>query len=319
MQAISAFENFEWTPAIGHDGQILYARWDYIDRFNGDYMSLWATNPDGTNAQLVYGNYTIAPQRWPLYYLYALERYQSFRELAEGRSDPDHNWYDDGVEHLARIQTQKGSWTGMGGPEVSTAFAVLFLTRSTQRAIQKAGYGEGRLTGGRGLPSSVANVQVKRGKIVSTPLGGSVADALAALEDDDIGRIYLHGRKKGEPTGQITNPYIDFESSPFYVQRELSEWKAPMVTMGGAHQRCPRRAGISSFGAGGANTHIILEECRDPVKPRPPVEPQSELFVLSALNEERLKVMARRIGEHLLAQRPGPRLDELHLPICYSI
>jgi hypothetical protein len=130
-------------------------------------------------------NYTISPQRWPLYYLYALERYQSFREQAEGRSDPDHNWYDDGVEYLARIQTKEGGWTGLGGDEVSTAFAVLFLIRSTQRAIQKSGYGEGRLTGGRGLPSSVANVQVKSGKIVGTPLGGSVADALAALEDPD--------------------------------------------------------------------------------------------------------------------------------------
>ncbi len=62
MRAISAFENFEWTPAVAHDGRILYARWDYIDRFNGHFMSLWSTNPDGTNGQLVYGNYTEKPQ-----------------------------------------------------------------------------------------------------------------------------------------------------------------------------------------------------------------------------------------------------------------
>lgn len=60
--AISAFENFEWTPAVASDGRILYARWDYIDRFNGPFMSLWSTNPDGTNPQLVYGNYTVRPQ-----------------------------------------------------------------------------------------------------------------------------------------------------------------------------------------------------------------------------------------------------------------
>ena len=60
--AISAFENFEWTPAVAGDGRILYARWDYIDRFNGHFMSLWSTNPDGTNPQLVYGNYTVRPQ-----------------------------------------------------------------------------------------------------------------------------------------------------------------------------------------------------------------------------------------------------------------
>ncbi len=62
LRAISAFENFEWTPAINHDGQILYARWDYIDRYNGDFMSLWSTRPDGTNGQLVYGNFTVRPQ-----------------------------------------------------------------------------------------------------------------------------------------------------------------------------------------------------------------------------------------------------------------
>lgn len=62
VRAISAFENFEWTPSIAHDGRILYARWDYIDRFNGDFISLWAANPDGANAQLVYGNYTTKPQ-----------------------------------------------------------------------------------------------------------------------------------------------------------------------------------------------------------------------------------------------------------------
>jgi len=60
--AISAFENFEWTPAVASDGRILYARWDYIDRFNGHFFSLWSKNPDGTNPQLVYGNYTVRPQ-----------------------------------------------------------------------------------------------------------------------------------------------------------------------------------------------------------------------------------------------------------------
>jgi len=62
LRAISAFENFEWTPSVTADGRIVYARWDYIDRFNGPFISLWSTNPDGTNAQLVYGNFTKAPQ-----------------------------------------------------------------------------------------------------------------------------------------------------------------------------------------------------------------------------------------------------------------
>ena len=59
---ISAFENFEWTPAMMNDGRIAYTRWDYIDRFNGNFFSLWATYPDGIKTSLIYGNYTIRPQ-----------------------------------------------------------------------------------------------------------------------------------------------------------------------------------------------------------------------------------------------------------------
>lgn len=62
IRPLSAFENFEWTPSVASDGCILYTRWDYIDRFNGHFFSLWSANQDGTNPQLVYGNYTVKPQ-----------------------------------------------------------------------------------------------------------------------------------------------------------------------------------------------------------------------------------------------------------------
>ncbi len=61
LRALSPFENFEWDPMVANDGRIVYARWDYVDRDNMPYMSLWSTNPDGTNPQLVYGNHTIKP------------------------------------------------------------------------------------------------------------------------------------------------------------------------------------------------------------------------------------------------------------------
>lgn len=62
LRPLSAFENFEWTPSVANDGRILYTRWDYIDRFNGHFFSLWSANQDGTSPQLVYGNYTVRPQ-----------------------------------------------------------------------------------------------------------------------------------------------------------------------------------------------------------------------------------------------------------------
>jgi hypothetical protein len=62
LRVISPFESFEWTPSIAADGRILYARWDYVDRNNMPYMKLWATNPDGTNALAVWGNFMRSPQ-----------------------------------------------------------------------------------------------------------------------------------------------------------------------------------------------------------------------------------------------------------------
>ncbi|MBI2302341.1 MAG: hypothetical protein HYU66_25840, partial [Armatimonadetes bacterium] len=61
LRPISAFEMFEWTPSVTSDGRVMYARWDYIDRSNMPYMSLWSTHPDGTHPELVYGNFTTSP------------------------------------------------------------------------------------------------------------------------------------------------------------------------------------------------------------------------------------------------------------------
>ncbi|MCA4900410.1 MAG: amino acid adenylation domain-containing protein [Cytophagales bacterium] len=48
------------------------------------------------------------------------------------------------------------------------------------------------------------------------------------------------------------NPKIDFENSPFYVNTELRDWKSEYKV---------RRAAVNSFGIGGTNAHIVLEEC----------------------------------------------------------
>ena len=61
LRQISAFEEFEWTPSLHHDGRILYARWDYVDRSGQPYMGLWSTLPDGTNMRAVFGNYDQKP------------------------------------------------------------------------------------------------------------------------------------------------------------------------------------------------------------------------------------------------------------------
>ncbi len=86
------------------------------------------------------------------------------------------------------------------------------------------------------------------------------------------------------------NPYINFTQSPFYVQRELTDWKcAPGQS---------RRAGISSFGAGGTNVHVIVEEYNTVVQANNYDRDMPFIFVLSAQNHERLHEYAQLMHEH---------------------
>ncbi|QRN93164.1 SDR family NAD(P)-dependent oxidoreductase [Archangium violaceum] len=65
-----------------------------------------------------------------------------------------------------------------------------------------------------------------------------------------------HGKLVPSLHSESLNPNINFALSPFKVQRTLSDWERPVID----GREWPRRAGISSFGAGGSNAHVIIEE-----------------------------------------------------------
>ena len=44
------------TPSVLPNGQILYMRWEYVDRSQVEFHHLWTMNPDGTNQDIFYGN-----------------------------------------------------------------------------------------------------------------------------------------------------------------------------------------------------------------------------------------------------------------------
>ena len=141
--------------------------------------------------------YKIDPSLEAYYYLYALERYCSFRELAEGKAGVDPakvegpKWYNDGVEFLRDSQKEDGGWDvaiGQCGKPVNTAFGVLFLLRSMQKSIQRArGFGEGMLVGGRGLPKDGSDVVVQGGNVVPKPLLAPFEALKAAMEREEAG------------------------------------------------------------------------------------------------------------------------------------
>ena len=51
----------EWDPSVMHDGSVIWTRWDYINRHDTLFQSLWTTRPDGTSPEHFYGNYTRNP------------------------------------------------------------------------------------------------------------------------------------------------------------------------------------------------------------------------------------------------------------------
>ncbi len=77
-----------------------------------------------------------------------------------------------------------------------------------------------------------------------------------------------HGELPPSLNFQAPNPKIDFASTPFYVNRELTSWR---MAPGPAAQElaAPRRAAVSSFGIGGTNVHAILEQAPAAVTSQP--------------------------------------------------
>ncbi len=131
-------------------------------------------------------NLTYDIDKWTHYYMYGVERYKSFQEFVEGKVVPEPQWYNDGVEYLKRTQSGDGSWKTKeshgGGPPIDTAFAVLFLTRSSKTTIQKAVLNEGVLWGGQGLPKNLTNVTMQDGQVVTPQMIREMDEWLEMLE-----------------------------------------------------------------------------------------------------------------------------------------
>ncbi|MGE5451537.1 MAG: amino acid adenylation domain-containing protein [Acidobacteriota bacterium] len=89
------------------------------------------------------------------------------------------------------------------------------------------------------------------------------------------------------------NPHIDFARTPFFVSAQARAWpRGPQV----------RRAAVSSFGVGGTNAHVVVEEA--PATPRrlPTHRPgQWHVLPLSARHPDALLQRAQDLARHLKA------------------
>ncbi|HEY0452777.1 SDR family NAD(P)-dependent oxidoreductase [Actinophytocola sp.] len=108
----------------------------------------------------------------------------------------------------------------------------------------------------------------------------SVIKAVLAIE---------HGMIPPTINFERPNPAIDFADTPFYVTTTLTKWDTDGI---------PRTAGVSSFGIGGTNAHVVLQEAPEAGRPRREVaEPQ--LLAVSARTESALTAALTRLADHL--------------------
>ncbi|TAL50494.1 MAG: SDR family NAD(P)-dependent oxidoreductase, partial [Methylovulum sp.] len=113
--------------------------------------------------------------------------------------------------------------------------------------------------------------------------------------------------------GQL-NPHIDFAATPFIVNRQLRDWEPPVVD----GKLMPRIAGVSSFGAGGSNAHLVIEEYVHKRPAAATAAPQPVLLVLSARDDERLQAYAAKLLAFVQAK--FARGDDVQLPdLAYSL
>ncbi len=92
-----------------------------------------------------------------------------------------------------------------------------------------------------------------------------------------------------------SNPEIDFAKTPFQVQQQSTPWTS--------RSSGPLRAGVNSFGAGGANAHVVIEE--PPPRPPPGDDDGSPVIVfLSARTDAALAAYALALRDHIRAHRP---------------
>lgn len=98
---------------------------------------------------------------------------------------------------------------------------------------------------------------------------------------------------------EVLNPYIEFEQTPFKVVRDLQDWKRPVLNLDGTEKEYPRIAGISSFGAGGSNVHLILQEYQDDREEEYQYDGNPYIILISAKRKEQLVEYIKDIKEYV--------------------
>ena len=215
----------------------------------------------------------------------------------------------DGDRVLAVIRgsavNQDGRSNGLMAPNPSAQMAVLRTAYSTAGVDpREVDYVETHGTGtllGDPIEARALGTVLGRGRPADTPLLiGAVKSNLGHLEAAagiaGFTKAVLALQHNEIPANlgyQNPNPHIPFDKLRLKVIDELTDW-----TPAGR----PRRAGISSFGFGGTNAHVVIEQA--PVMaPRPDEqsEPAVTTLVVSGKTTERIASQAGMLADWMMS------------------
>lgn len=168
--------------------------------------------------------------------------------------------------HLIGYVEAHGTGTPLGDPiEISSLSAVLESDDKANKVL-------------------VGSVKTNIGHLEAAAGIAGLIKSVLALQNEAI-PPHLHLKE--------INPHLSMEDSRLEIGTYLRPWK---------RRENPRFAGVSSFGFGGTNAHIILSDAPPVAKPGPAsdelVRPK-HLLTLSAKSESALKELAQLTSNHL--------------------
>ncbi|MFI6932520.1 SDR family NAD(P)-dependent oxidoreductase [Streptomyces sp. NPDC050287] len=161
-----------------------------------------------------------------------------------------------------------------------------------------ATYGQGR--GADRPPLRLGSVKSNLGHTQAAAGVAGVIKMVQAMRHGELPRT-LHA---GTPT-----PHVDWSAGRVELLTEALPWPA---TPAG-----PRRAGVSAFGIGGTNAHVILEEPPQPAGTGPEVPAPPMPWLLSGADDSALRAQAARLADHL-AHRPDLSATDVGFSLAVS-
>ncbi|MFJ9213860.1 amino acid adenylation domain-containing protein [Streptomyces sp. NPDC102264] len=195
----------------------------------------------------------------------------------------------DGQAHaIAQAQTAAGLEASSIGYVEAHGTATALGDPIEVQALQQVFGGAGRTE-----PCALGSVKTNIGHADATAgLAGLIKATLC---------VY-HGELVPSLNYEHPNPEMGLDAGLFYVNTTLKPWKS----------ETPRRAGISSFGIGGTNAHVVIDQARRPATHPAPHDLRTSgpvPVLLSGKDDASLRDQAARWA-HWLEQQPSTPLPD---------